>query len=288
MSRFPLPVLLVLVALCVPPPAGAQGARAEVIELVMDDVDNESFFFHLPGANERNPTLIAPAGATVLVRVVNDGTLAHNFHVGAPVDRETRCCQDPGVSETLEFTVPLDAPATIPYWCVLHRAQGMEGTIRVAPAEGVPKLTVTRPAQNAVVPPTFTVEARAENVTLGQNAHIQYIVNGTRGLPGWDTSNTTFKVNAVGSGYHIVRVELVNDDREPFSPPVFVERVVFVDRNAPPEDDGTPTVTTPAADPPPDDDGGFLGTPTPGAALALTAVALAARAWSGRGARRDD
>lgn len=276
MRRALVPVLLAFAVLALPALAPGAAAQSDERTLVMDD-ENGEFFFHLPGEAERNPTLQVAAGSRVVLRAVNEGSVEHNLHVGPPVERETPCCQAPGERETVEFTVPLDAPVTIPYWCVLHRGEGMEGVLRIAASSGVPRVVIERPAENAVVPPDFTVRVRAENVTLGEDAHLHYTVNGTTGLPGWDTANSTFLVRATGRDFHIVRVELVDAQHRPLDPAVFAERIVFVSPSAPPE---SPTVTTPTPQEDAEDDGGAFGIPGPAAplvALALVAAAVLAR-----------
>ena len=265
MRRLVLPLVLLAAGFAATAPPAA--AQEPTVDLVMEDS-----FFRLATGGARNPPIPVAAGEEVVVRVTNRGEMEHNFHVGSPVGRETPCCQEPGESATLAFTVPADAPPEIRYWCVLHRAQGMEGVLRVQ-AAGVPRLTIQHPEEGATVPPQFTVAVRVENATLGTQARLHFLVDAQTGHPGWNTTGSTFTTPPLEQGYHLVRVELVDADGQPREPPVAAERVVFVSSSAPPETT-TPTGATPG--PGAGGEGEPVGTPAPGAALGLLAVASAA------------
>lgn len=279
MRRVPLVILPLIALALLLSAAPLAAAQTQSVPLLLDDDGSGEFFFRLPDEPARNPTIRVGAGSTVVFFLENDGTTGHSFHVGAPVDRETRCCLEPGQQERLEVPIPADAPETIRYWCTVHLDEGMEGILQVQPGGAVPRIVIETPAAEAVVPPEFTVRVRVEGFDLGTDGHIHYTVNGTEGLPGWDGENTTFKVRAVGRDYHLVRAELVGPDHRPLDPPVFDERLVFVSPNAPPEEDPAAATPTPADDATLDDeeDDGFLGIPGPGVALALAGAGLSAR-----------
>lgn len=270
-------LLLALLAGTLPAPAGAQGTT---IALDMLDED-QAFFFRMASGGARNPTLLVAAGSTVRIDVTNQGALDHNLRVGAPIDRETPCCQEPGGKATLEFQVPADTRGPISYWCTIHRDLGMTGQMRVAPAGGVPSIEILRPADQATVPPRFTVEVRVLNLTLGAAGHLHYVVNGTEGLPGWDTNATSLVIDANGTGYHHVRVELVTASHDPFDPPVVDEAFVFVSESAPPES-ATPAGTSSPTPADAAEDKSFL--PLPGTLAIIGACAAAA--WLRRRAHR--
>lgn len=262
-------ITLTALAIVAAPSATAQDAT---IDLVAREQDGARFF-QLASGGDPNPSFRVPAGGSVTLRLTNGGALDHNFHVGAPVDRETPCCQAPGESATLTFTVPADAPATIPYWCVLHRASGMQGEIRVESSGQVPTLRVLHPAEGATVPPDFTIRVEAANASLAEGGrHLHYVIDGDATRAGADTTNETYAVRGLAEGYHLLRVEIVESDHSPLDPPIAVERVVFVSLTAPPEP-ATPT-NTPTPDGNGSDDGDD-GSDTPGAPIGLVALAIA-------------
>lgn len=269
----PLAMRLALLALLAALPVAA--GQAPSILLDMDDERESTFFRDAGGA--LNPTVSVEAGTRVVVEVRNVGSLPHNLHVEGL--GETPCCQDPGETARLVLDIPADATGTIPYWCVNHRSAGMEGVLRVQAAGAAERrVAIASPAEGASVAPTFTIRASAEGVTLQQGGHhLHYTVNGTL-APGGDAPVSNLTVSVVGRGFHLLRVEVMDAEHAPLDPPVFAERIVFVDANAPPESPTSVDVPTPTGGTPPTDD-------SPGLALPLVALTLVAAAWARRRAR---
>lgn len=114
-------------------PAGAQtGSAGRTIEIEAWDSGGE-FYFTLAGSTEKNPTLTVDAGETVTFHVVNKGTMIHNFHILAPVNKkvpaENNVFLNPGEEGNLTVTIPTTA-ATLNYQCDPHSFQ-MKGTLSV-------------------------------------------------------------------------------------------------------------------------------------------------------------
>ena len=83
-----------------------------------------------------NPTVTVSSGTNLTVSFFNNGTVAHNFFLGAPIDDGVPCCVNSGAQANFSFVAPssLTPGSTIPYWCVPHRDLGMRGTFTIAGA----------------------------------------------------------------------------------------------------------------------------------------------------------
>lgn len=93
-----------------------------------DEGSNYWFTTERFGENVRNPPILLKPGFTYVVNFTNAGSVEHNFHVGAPINRNTTLIPG-GASETITFTVPSNASGTLSYWCDPHRNLGMQGTV---------------------------------------------------------------------------------------------------------------------------------------------------------------
>lgn len=120
------------------PGLGAQ-STGRTLDLVAKD-DGAAFYFLVDGDSERNPTLPVQAGERLTLRLRNEGTVAHDFRVGSPLNAGTAII-DPGETATYSFTVP--PKAGLRYACSLHDNINMVGTFAVegateSPAQGAP------------------------------------------------------------------------------------------------------------------------------------------------------
>jgi plastocyanin len=79
------------------------------------EVEQDDFYFE--------PTFVKGApGATVMVELDNEGTLAHTFTIDAlSVDKEVK----PG--EKAEVAVTLPSSGVVSFYCRFHRDRGMQG-----------------------------------------------------------------------------------------------------------------------------------------------------------------
>lgn len=118
----------VVALLALAPSAAAEAKSFNVTGHVTDG----QFFFTFEGIEGNNPTVPVAAGDVVTITYKTD-TNVHNFHVGAPVDKQTTIVGPDGEAQTLTFTVP-DSAATIEYWCDPHKGSGMMGTFTVSGA----------------------------------------------------------------------------------------------------------------------------------------------------------
>ena len=112
---------LVLLALLTAPLASAHGD--DVQHLIVTMHNDDGFYFEILGLEGQNPDLPLTSGITYEITVRNDGTMAHDFNLGA---LGGTALLSPGESETL--TVSYDGTASN-YWCNPHRNSGMEGRI---------------------------------------------------------------------------------------------------------------------------------------------------------------
>jgi aldose sugar dehydrogenase len=95
-------------------------AAGEVVEITVG-TDTGS-------ANQFDPGDVSvPAGATVRLTFMNEGTVPHNLTFNDPINAATAVTVQPGAEETIEFTAPDAGEYT--FVCTLH--PGMEGTLVV-------------------------------------------------------------------------------------------------------------------------------------------------------------
>jgi hypothetical protein len=105
---------------------------------------------------------------------------------------------------------------------------GAYDLVRVDVTEDRPNVAVTHPGARWRIHPDFTLSLAAENFTLvpaGSGAredHGHYVVSveGTKLVEG---SSESVAIHGAPLGLHTFRVELVQDDGSPLSPPVFNE-----------------------------------------------------------------
>lgn len=144
-----LPLVLVLLATAAPavqadvgsgPSVGEastlqqDGAGTETVRYTVEAHDAEAedgnsmvywFTWNATGEVQNSPALL-PAGTEVVIEFVNKGDQRHNLHIGGGIDVQTEVIGT-GESETLNVTVPEDAPESFSYWCDPHRDLGMAG-----------------------------------------------------------------------------------------------------------------------------------------------------------------
>lgn len=263
MRRLGVPLLLLL-ALALP----VAGARSLAF-----DVEATEAGFRLAGGGEA--TLQAEAGDEVTLRFTNRAASPHNLHLGAPVNASTPCCQPPGQSRELRFTLPPGFEGGVPFWSDAD-PDAFRGLLLVG--EALPRITIVEPAEGADVPASFVVRVVVENFVVeafpaGNEAvpgrgHLRFLVDG--GNASVLTNETTRAFENVPVGHHLVRAELVNRDGSPLDPPAFDEVLVYRAPASPTLPQGG-TTTTPA---PP---AGTTPTPWPGVLAALAGLAIASR-----------
>lgn len=249
--------LLLLVVLALP----FAGARSLTLDLAATD------------AGFSPSELRVEAGDDVTLRFTNRAAAGHNVHVGPPVNVSSPCCQRPGESWELRFTVPAGTQGGIAFWSDAD-PDGHRGTLLVGDA--LPRVRIVSPADGADVPASFDVRIEVENFALepfpagnaplAGHGHARYLVDG--GNASTLTDRTTYTFGNLPVGHHLVRVELVNRDGSPLDPPAFDELLVYRAAAATPlpETNGT---TTPPTDT--DDAPGF------GLLALVAALAIASR-----------
>ncbi|HET6404778.1 MAG TPA: plastocyanin/azurin family copper-binding protein, partial [Candidatus Thermoplasmatota archaeon] len=90
-------------------------------------------YFTLQGQSQRNPTIRAAPGQTVIITIVGTDNGVHNICI--PPRECTAFVTAPGETQTLTFTAP--ESGTIEYYCAPHRAAGMRGNVAIgAPGGG--------------------------------------------------------------------------------------------------------------------------------------------------------
>lgn len=261
MRRLALVLLLVLAA----PVAGARAVAFD-LEATRDG-------YRLAGSTASPPTLAVEAGDEVTLRFTNHAPSAHNVHLGAPLNVSSPCCQRPGESFEVRFTVPADASGGVPFWSDAD-PEGMRGVLLVGAP--LPRVRIVEPAEGADVPATFAVRIEVENFALEAfpagnepaqgRGHARYLVDGRN--VSTLTDRTTFTLENLPVGHHLVRVELVNRDGSPLDPPAADEVLVYRPAAPTPLPEGNATPTPPAETTP---------APWPGALAALAALAIASR-----------
>ncbi|HYI23129.1 MAG TPA: PQQ-dependent sugar dehydrogenase [Candidatus Limnocylindrales bacterium] len=98
---------------------GESPSAAEV--LIQTDAGTENLF--VPDQAS------VPSGAQVALTFENISTVPHNLTFGPPINQATSVAQQPGTSETINFSAP--EPGDYQFVCTLH--PGMEGTLTVTP-----------------------------------------------------------------------------------------------------------------------------------------------------------
>lgn len=98
-----------------------------------DDAAAGPYYFTIDNSTERNPTIQVQAGETVTFRVVNQGSVQHNFHILGNINKNTTLL-NPGQEENLTVTFP-QGFTSAPYQCDPHAFQ-MKGTISTQAAGG--------------------------------------------------------------------------------------------------------------------------------------------------------
>lgn len=262
---------LALVLLLALPLALAPAADARAIRIDLRATDGG---FALAGDTETNPALSAEAGDVVTVTLVNEASVPHNLHVGAPVNASMACCVPPGETDQFTFTVPAEQTGGLAYWSdtapTSHR-----GSFFIGPP--IARVRIVEPQEGADVRGNVTVVIEVQNFVLEQfpagndpvegRGHARYVLDGTNAST--LTNASSFTLTGLAIGHHVVRVELVGRDGLPLTPPAMDEVVVF--RRADPSLVTTPPTDAPAT--PSEED----WIPAPGGAgmvLALAAAAL--------------
>jgi uncharacterized cupredoxin-like copper-binding protein len=124
-------------------PAAAQAVK--VVNFELRDIQGcptPSRWCILPAEYSLDP------GTELRIRVSNNGTIQHNFTVGAPFNQKIVEVFSPGQARWLNFTVTQSQEAF--YWCAVpgHREQGMEGIMIVGgnhpSGSGPPEIPVSR------------------------------------------------------------------------------------------------------------------------------------------------
>ena len=129
-----LPWFLAAACLLASAPASAHGDH-RVLDIVAHD-DGFVFWFEVDGSSVHNPTILAQPGTEIEVHFRNNGTVAHNFHLGAPLDTGIPCCVPRGGNATFTFTMP--DVAGLPYFCEPHEGLGMKGEFAPMPVSSRP------------------------------------------------------------------------------------------------------------------------------------------------------
>lgn len=272
-------LVLVLSLLALPLVLVAPTAQARDVRIELRATDEG---FTLAGDQELNPPLSAEAGDVVTLVLVNDARLPHNVHVGAPVNASLACCVPPGERETFTFTVPPGQRGGMPYWSDTAPSSH-RGSFFVGPP--IARVRIVAPVEGADVGGNVTVSIQVQNFVLERfpagndpvpgRGHARYVLDGQN--VSTLTDATTFTVEGVAIGHHLVRVELVGRDGAPLEPPAVHEVLVF--RRA----DPSPVTTPPTFVPPPADDDRWIHGPAPG--LALGAILLVAALTASRSRR---
>ena len=228
--------LALVVALALP----TVGASSVQLVLVAHDDG-----FSLPGATERNPTLHLAPGANVTLTFENDASTPQDLVLGAPLDVRTPCCQRPGDSAVLQFTIPSDASGQVPYSSD-QAPDALHGVLQLG--EVPPSIALATPEDRATV--GAVVAARAE--VAGVDA--PRVVWALDGANVTDATSELGHAFDVSEGHHLIHVELLDANDGYRSPRVFAEAVVFRgrdalttpgDANATPTAAGSPTGLTP-------------------------------------------
>lgn len=256
-----LPLVLLLAA----PLAAAQSG--EPITLRFTALDDG---FRVEGYDGVNPTIVLEPGTRVVVVLRNLASGSHNLRFAEPIARESDCCTLPGESARLEFTIPQDAAGEAEYSSVggaSHR-----GVVRVQVA--LPEVRIESPADGVDVEGDVEMRVAVRRFTLepypsspdraNRTGHLRYLVDGVVALG--PTDRTAYVFGNLTQGPHILRVELVERDGAPLSPPVFDEVLVHRLRDPLPTPSDQPVPTTPTGN----------DTPLP-AALAILAALIASR-----------
>ena len=138
-------------------------------------VNNSSSSYRFNGGVTDNPTLTLQRGVTYTFNINAPG---HPFYIKTALTTGTGEQYTSGVTgngtSTVTFTVPVGAPNTLYYHCSAHSAMG--GTINIVTANAAPSISITNPANGAVVaaPANVTIQATATD-TDGSVTNVQFL-----------------------------------------------------------------------------------------------------------------
>lgn len=92
--------------------------------------DGSQFWFAFEGIPGRNPSVALQPHTTYTFEFVNQGTVAHDFHIG---DTQVIPLLEKGKSATGSFTTGDDG--RVEYFCAPHRSLGMTGRATIGTGE---------------------------------------------------------------------------------------------------------------------------------------------------------